>query len=45
MTVTTQEKGDRMQLDINTLVPVVTFVIGAAWMLLVVLVEHLFTSE
>lgn len=34
-----------MALDVNTLVPVVTFVIGAAWMLLVVLVEHFSTSE
>jgi hypothetical protein len=34
-----------MELDINTLIPVVTFVVGAAWMLLVVLVEYLTASE
>jgi hypothetical protein len=34
-----------MELDINTLIPVGTFLIGAAWMLLVVLVEHLTTSK
>jgi hypothetical protein len=34
-----------MDFDINTLIPVVTFVVGAAWMLLVVLVEYLTTSE
>jgi hypothetical protein len=30
-----QEKGALTEPDINTLIPVVTFVVGAAWMLLV----------
>jgi len=34
-----------MEIDINTLIPIGTFVIGAAWTLLVVLVEHLSTSR
>jgi hypothetical protein len=39
------KRGKQMEFDINTLIPIGTFVIGTAWMLLVVFVEHLATSE
>ncbi len=33
-----------MELNMETLIPVATFIVGATWMLLVVIVEHLTTA-